>query len=95
MKNIKKNSLLYIQYTKKVVYVDQTEDRIKNVFRTHIHPNRIGAIWDSETKQLLFNDKPGRLEFGGSKRPFFCFLFGVNLLYSLHRRFVNFLIITN
>jgi len=31
----------------------------------------MGAIWDSEVKQLFLNAKPQRLDFGGSKRPFF------------------------
>ena len=45
---------------------------MKNLSRMHIHPDRIGAIRDSEVKQLFLNAKPQRLEFGGSKRPFFC-----------------------
>ena len=71
-----------------------TEVRMKNLFRMHIHP-RMGAIRDSEIKQLFLNAKPvpRRLEFGGSKRPVFLFRF--NSLYSLHRRFVIFLFITN
>jgi len=32
----------------------------------HIHPNRMNL------KQLFLNAKQRRLEFGGSKRPFFC-----------------------
>jgi len=32
----------------------------------HIHPNWMGAIRDSEVKQLFLNAK-----FGGSERPFF------------------------
>ena len=47
------------------------EVRMKNLFRIHIHPNRMGAIKDSEVKQLFFNVKPQRLWCGGSKRPFF------------------------
>ena len=70
-----------------------TEVRMKNLSRMHIHPNRMGAIKDSEVKELFLNAKPRRLEFGGSKRPFF--LFGFNLLYSLHCRFIIFLFIIN
>ena len=51
-----------------------TEVRMKNLFRMRIHPNRMGAVRDSEVKQLLLNAKPRKLEFGGSKRPFFVFL---------------------
>ena len=62
----------------------------------HIHPNRMGAIKDSEVKELFLNAKPRRLDFGGSKRPFFLFfLFGFNLLYSFHCRFIIFLFIIN
>ena len=50
-----------------------TEVRMKNLFRMHIHPNLVGAIRDSEVKQLSLIAKPQRLEFGGSKRPFFVF----------------------
>jgi len=50
-----------------------TEVRMKNLFRMHIHPNRMGAIRDSEVKQLFLNAKPRKLEFGGSKRPFLVF----------------------
>jgi len=32
----------------------------------------MGASRASEVKQLFLNAKPRRLEFGGSKRPFFC-----------------------
>jgi len=69
-----------------------TKVRMKNLFRVHIHPNRMDALRDSEVKQLFLSVKPRRLEFGGSKRPFFVFKFGFNLLYSLHRRFVFFFI---
>ena len=50
-----------------------TEVRMKNLSRMelHIHPNRMGAICDSEVKQLFLNAKLRRLEFGGSKRTFF------------------------
>ena len=51
-----------------------TEVRMNNLYRIHIHPNRMGPIRDSEVKQLFLNAKPQRLEFGGSKRPFFAFL---------------------
>ena len=51
-----------------------TEVRMKNLFRMHIHPNRMGAIRDSEVKQLFLNVNPRRLEFGGNKRPFLLFL---------------------
>jgi len=50
-----------------------TEVRMKNLFRMHIHPDRMGAIRDSEVKQLFLNAKPRKLEFGGSKRPFLVF----------------------
>ena len=49
-----------------------TEVRMKNN-ALHIHLNRMGAIRDSEVKQLFLNAKPGRLEFGG-RRPFLGFL---------------------
>ena len=49
------------------------EVRMKNLFRMHIHPNRMGAIRDSKVKQLFLNAKPGRLEFGG-RRTFLGFL---------------------
>ena len=55
-----------------------TEVRMKNLSRMHIHPNWMGAVRDSEEKQLFFNVKPRRLEFGGSERQFF--KFGFNLL---------------
>ena len=44
---------------------------MKNLSRMYIHPNWMGAIRDSEVKQLFLNAKPRRLEFGGSKQ---CFL---------------------
>ena len=47
---------------------------MKNLFRMHIHPNRMGANRDSKVKQIFLNAKPRRLEFGGSKRPFKFFL---------------------
>ena len=47
-----------------------TEVRMKNLFRKHIHPNRMGANRESEVKQIFLIAKPRRLEFGGSKRPF-------------------------
>ena len=50
-----------------------TKVRMKNLFRMHIHPNLVGDIRDSEVKQLSLIAKPQRLEFGGSKRPFFVF----------------------
>ena len=50
-----------------------TEFRMKNLFIIRIHPNLMGAIRDSEVKQLFLNAKPRRLEFGGSKRTFFIF----------------------
>ena len=40
-----------------------TEVRMKNLFRMHIHPNRMAAIRDSQVKQLFLNAKPRRLEF--------------------------------
>ena len=43
----------------------------ENIFRMYIHPNRMGAIRDSEVKQSCLNAKSRRFEFGGSKRPFF------------------------
>ena len=51
---------------------NMTEVRMKNN-ALHIHLNRMGAIRDSEVKQLFLNAKPGRLEFGG-RRPFLGFL---------------------
>ena len=59
-----------------------TEVRMINLSRMHIHSNRMGAIRDSEVKQLFLNAKPQRLKFGGSKRTFLK-KFGFNLLYSL------------
>ena len=41
-----------------------TEVRMKNLSRMQIHPNRMGAIRDSEVKQLFLDAKPQRLEFG-------------------------------
>ena len=41
-----------------------TEVRMKNLSRMHIHPNWMGAIRDSEVKQLFSDAKPQRLEFG-------------------------------
>ena len=92
VKIMKKISLLFFQ-TKKILYVDQshmTEARIKNLFRMQVHPHQVGN--QGEIKQLFLNAKSRRLEFGLSKIPFlvFCFFFGFNLLYSLHRRFVKF-----
>ena len=63
-----------------------TEVRMKNLSRMHIHPNRMGAIRDSEVKQLFLNAKLRRLEFGGSKRTFLL-NFGFNLLYSFNLSF--------
>ena len=34
-----------------------TEVRMKILFRMHIHPNRMGALKDSEVKQLFLNFK--------------------------------------
>ena len=59
-----------------------TEVRMKNLFRMHIHPNRMGAIRDSEVKQLFLNDNPLRLEFGGNKRSVFV-IFNLDLIYSI------------
>ena len=59
-----------------------TEVRMKNLFRMHIHPNRMGAIKGSEVKHLFLTAKPRRFKFGVSKRPFF--KFGFDLLFSLH-----------
>ena len=56
---------------------------MKNLSRMHIHPNWMGAVRDSEEKQLFFNVKPRRLEFGGSKRPFLYFFKNLNLIYTL------------
>ena len=39
------------------------EVQMKNLSRMHIHPNRMGAISDSEEKQLFLNAKPQRFEF--------------------------------
>ena len=50
-----------------------TEVRMKNVFRMHIHPIQMGAIRQSKVKQLFLNARPGRLKFGGIKRPFLIF----------------------
>ena len=61
----------------------------------HIHPNRMGAIRDRKVKQLFLNAKPQRLEFGLEVVKDHFLKFGFNLLYSLHRRFVIFLLITN
>ena len=44
---------------------------MKNLFRMHIHTNRMGAI---KVKQLFLNAKLLRRKFGGSKRPFLVFL---------------------
>jgi len=66
---MKKNSLLFMQCTRATM----TEVRMKNLSRLQIHPNRIGAIGDSEVKQLFLNAKPQRLQFGVSKRPFLIF----------------------
>ena len=63
----KKISLLFIQCTKKIVYVNQSHhDRSlnENLSRMYIHPNRMGAIRDSKVKQLFLNAKPQSLEFG-------------------------------
>ena len=68
------------------------EGRMKKLSRMHIHPNWIGAVRDSEVKQLFLNAKPRRVEF--EKKTDFL-KFGFNLLFSLHRRFVIFLFITN
>jgi len=59
------------------------EVRMKNLFRMHVHPNRMGAIRDSEVKQIFLNAKPRRLEFGGSRRPFFVY-FNLDLIYFIH-----------
>jgi len=40
-----------------------TEVRMKNLFRMHIHPNQMGAMRDSEVKQLFLYAKPRRPEF--------------------------------
>jgi len=57
-----------------------TEVQMKNLM--HIHPNRMGAIRDREIKQLFLKAKPRRLEFGGSKRPFFVSY--LDLIYFIH-----------
>ena len=59
VENIKIISLLFIQ-CKKIVYVDQRHHHRcanKNLFRMHIHPNRMGAIRDSAVKQLFLSLK--------------------------------------
>ena len=61
-----------------------TEVRMKNLARMHIHPNRMGAIRDSEVKTLFLNAKPRRLEFGGNKRPVFSFFFNLDLINFFH-----------
>ena len=66
----KKISLLFIQCTKKIVYVNQSHhDRSpneKSIQNAHSYPNRMGAIIrESEVKQLFVNAKPQSLEFGG------------------------------
>ena len=43
--------------------------------------HKIGAIRDSEVKHLFLNAKPRRVEFGGSKRPFFL---NLDLVYFIH-----------
>ena len=54
VKNIKK-SLLFIQCTKKIVYLNRSHhDRSPN--EMHIYPNRMGAI--RNIKQLFLNAKP-------------------------------------
>ena len=58
-----------------------TDVTMKNLFRMHILPNRIGAIWDTKVKQFFLNAKPQRLNFGGSERPFF---FNLDLIYLIY-----------
>ena len=56
VENIKIISLLFIQCKKKIVNVDQSHHHRcpnENLFRMHIHPNRMGAIRDSAVKQLF------------------------------------------
>ena len=72
-----------------------TEVQMKNLSRMHIHPNRMGAIRDSEVKQFFLNAKPQKLEFGLEVVKDHFLKFGFNLLYTLHRRFEIFLFITN
>ena len=53
-----------------------TEVGMKNLSRMYIHPNWMGAIRDSEVKQLFLDAKPQRLEFGlGVVKDHFCFVF--------------------
>ena len=63
-----------------------TEVRMKNLFRMHIHPTRMGAIADSEVKQFL--------SLKVVKDHIF-FLIWIYLLYSLHRRLSFLFIITS
>ena len=49
-----------------------TEVRMKTLFRMHIHPN----VWLGLSLEIV------------KDHSLFFFLFGFNLLYSLHRRFV-------
>ena len=60
-----------------------TEVRMKNLFRMNIHPNQMGAIWDSKVKQLFLTAKPQRLQIGGSERSFLGFL-NLDLIYFIH-----------
>ena len=62
---------------------------MKNLFRIHIHPNRIGAVRDSEVKQLFLNAKPRRIEFGESKRPFFNFFISIEFTFFIAPPFCN------
>ena len=82
VKNIK-NSLLFIQCTKKIVYVNKSHhNRSPNKkSRMHIQPNQMGAIRDSKVKQLFSSAKPRRLEFWCSKTIFFL---NLELIYFIH-----------
>ena len=85
VKNIKKLVCCFFSALRRLytwTRATMTEVRMKNLFRMHIHPNRMGAIRDSEVKQLFLNDNPLRLEFGGNKRSVFV-IFNLDLIYSI------------